>query len=168
MVGSINPYLTPLRILKYVRLTDCISDLSLSLELSSHSGQIYTDVNIAKFASPTFRITRPSCITFAFIAQAEFYVKLAYLVEGRYKEKLLHRNIQSMMSVQQFYTLSRDIDVIPADGHQFVLILEARCSVPGEQLTVDEVLVTPHPCTGETQCFEYYCIHSSLANKPAT
>lgn len=125
------------------------SDLAMVLQLNYPSQEIFSKAHVAKFTSPVFQITQPSCIAFAFVAQSTFLVKLGYLVGGIYQEKLLHRNLAPMGNLKKTYAISRDVGVLSTDGQQFVLVLEARCTAGGEQFSIDDVNVTPQKCTGK-------------------
>ena len=107
---------------------------------SQNGGQVGIGEQMARLMSPAFQLSKEktSCLVLRFKALAQLSVMLGYVKSnGRYEERLVHRNLKPMSSVD-FFTLRRDVGGFTVEGQQFVLVFESR----GQQLNGDLVIIS--------------------------
>ena len=107
---------------------------------------------LARLISPAFQVinSKTSCLVFRFKALSPLRVLLGYVSiggGGRYEERLLHRNVRPLSSVD-FLTLQRDIEgQTGVEGQQFVLIFESRVQpLGGELVIISKIQLQENQC----------------------
>jgi len=135
----------------------------LVLRMISQNGQqVGAGEQVARLMSPAFQLSREqtSCLILRFKALAQLRVMLGYMnSSGSYEEKLLHRNVEPMSSVD-FFTLRRDVGGFAVEGQLFVLVFESRSQQPNMDLVIiSEIQLEENQCDC-TNLFPSYTVYS--------